>query len=81
MTKKTKMPRGGLLEATLAKVAHHDYWGRAVYKWGHTDNWDTYYLQEHENATIEMLHQALNSDLEILVQNLKPFQCHVEQQF
>ncbi|KAG9296963.1 hypothetical protein G9A89_003677 [Geosiphon pyriformis] len=48
------MPRGGLPEATLAKVAYHDYWEHAVHKWGHTDNWDTYYLQQHENATIEI---------------------------
>ncbi|KAG9302497.1 hypothetical protein G9A89_007201 [Geosiphon pyriformis] len=65
------MPRGGLPEATLVKVAHREYWERAVSNCGHTDDWNAYYLKKHQNAIMEMSRQVLNSELEILIQNLK----------
>src|SRR5690242_2230352 len=58
-------------ENVLTKLRYRDYWEKPYVLWRDADAWNRYFLKKHPEATVHMSHDALASELETLIKDLK----------
>jgi hypothetical protein len=49
-----------------------EYWEQPHTKWGDTSTWDLFFVNKYPEATRQMSRNNLSTELQILIQNLKP---------
>ncbi|CAG8725381.1 5154_t:CDS:2, partial [Dentiscutata heterogama] len=55
----------------LLRDAIVECWKQSHIKWGNVDVWNRFYFNKYPRATIQKSHNDLNTELRILIENLR----------